>query len=112
MVTILLKNESSHVADPGRGIGSNFILGGLNVAAQLGLERSPVLRLDRCTIFSARTVYARSTWPCIGSPVLESTGALLSPPTQPILEVVFTKPSKDVCLIDIIYSHHVHEICM
>ena len=33
-----------------------------------------------------------------GSPALESTGALLSGPTQPILEVLFTKPSKDVCL--------------
>ena len=42
----------------------------------------------------------------VGSPALKSTGALLSPPIQPILEVVFTK---DVCLIDIICSLHVHE---
>ena len=38
-----------------------------------------------------------------GSPALESTGALLSAPT---------KPSKDVCLIDIICSHHVLEASM
>ena len=29
----------------------------------------------------------------VGSPALESTCALLSPPTQPILELLFTKPS-------------------
>ena len=32
----------------------------------------------------------------VGSPALEATGALLSAPTQPILEVLFTKPTKDV----------------
>ena len=32
----------------------------------------------------------------IGSPALKSTSALLSAPTQPILEVLLTKPSKDV----------------
>ena len=42
----------------------------------------------------------------VGSPALESTGALLSLPTQPILEVVFTE---DVCLIDVICRLHVHE---
>ena len=37
---------------------------------------------------------------------MESTGALLSAPIQPILEVLFTKPIvKDVCLIGIICSH-------
>ena len=41
----------------------------------------------------------------VDSPALKSTGALLSPPTQPILEVVFTK---DVCLIDTFCSLHVH----
>ena len=41
----------------------------------------------------------------VDSPALKSIGALLSPPTQPILEVVFTK---DICLIDIlIRSLHV-----
>ena len=43
----------------------------------------------------------------VDSLALKSTGALLSPPTQPILELVFTK---DVCLIDIIFSLHVHKV--
>lgn len=47
----------------------------------------------------------------VGSPLIPSIGALLSAPTQPILELLFTKPSKDVRLIDIICSHHVHEAC-
>ena len=42
----------------------------------------------------------------VGFPALKSTGALLSLPTQPILELLVTK---DVCLIDIICSLHVHE---
>ena len=54
------------------------------VVAQLGLEGSGLDRVHGL----------------VGSPVLKSTGSLLSPPTQPILEVVFTR---DVC------SLHVHE---
>ena len=42
----------------------------------------------------------------VGSSTLESTGALLSPPTQPLLEVVFTE---DVCLIDVICRLQVHK---
>ena len=38
----------------------------------------------------------------VDSPALESTGALLSAPTQPVLEILFTKPSKEVCLINIL----------
>ena len=63
--------------------------------------------LNRCTIFSAKTVYARSIWPC-----RFPSCALLSAPTRPTLEVLFTKPIKDVCLIGIICSHHVREVCM
>ena len=32
----------------------------------------------------------------VGSPALESTGALLSAPTQPILQVLFTMNSNDI----------------
>ena len=47
----------------------------------------------------------------VGSPALESIGALLSAPTQPILEVLFTKPSKNACLIDIICSQYTSDWC-
>ena len=50
--------------------------------------------------------------PLEGFQALESTGALLSAPTQFILEVLLTKPSKDVFLINIICNHHVHQACM
>ena len=73
--------------------------------AQLSLEGSPVL--DLMGVPSSVPKQSRpEVHGFVGSPALKSTGALLSPPTQPILEVVFTK---DVCPIDIICSLHVHE---
>ena len=54
--------------------------------------------LDGCTIFSAKTVYARSTWPCrflsvgINWCIAFSANTIYTRGT-------FYKPSKDVCLI-------------
>ena len=66
-------------------------------------EGSPVL--DSTVVPSSAPKYSMPEIHLESSPALESTGALLSAPTQPILEVPFTKLSKDICLI---CSHHVH----
>ena len=71
----------------------------------MGVEGSPVLGSTNVPS-SVLKQSVPEVHGIVGSPALKSTGALLSPPTQPILEVVFTK---DVCLIDIICSLHVHE---
>ena len=80
---------------------------GTKGVAQLGLEGSPVLELT-----SSALKYSMPEVHLEGFPALESTSALLSTLTQLILEVLFTKPSKDVCLIDIICSHRMHQACM
>ena len=54
-------------------------------------EGSPVL--DSMDVPSSAPKYSM---PLEGFLALESTGALLSAPTQFILEVLFTKPSKEV----------------
>ena len=75
------------------------------VAAQLGLEGSPVL--DSTDVpSSAPKQSIPEVHGLVGSPLLKSTGGLLSPLTQLILEVLFTE---DVPLIDIICSLQVHE---
>ena len=70
-------------------------------------EGSPVL--DSTDVPSSAPKYSMPEVHLEGSPALESTGALLSAPTQ---RYFFTKPSKDVCLVGIICSHHVHQACM
>ena len=76
---------------------------GTKIVAQLGLEGSPVLDVPS----SAPKQSMPEVHGLVGSPVLESTGTFLSTSTQPILEALFTKPSKDIRLIDIICSYHV-----
>ena len=62
--------------------------------AKLDLESSPVL--DLMDVPSSLPKYSMpEVHGLVGSAVLESTGTLLSGPTQPILEVIFTNPSKD-----------------
>ena len=53
-------------------------------------EGSPVL--DLTDVPSSAPKYSMPEVHLEGSPALESTGALLSAPTQPILEVLFTSP--------------------
>ena len=63
---------------------------GTKVAAQLSLEGSPVL--DSTDVPSSGPKQSMpEVHGLVGSSALESTGALLFVPTQPILEVLFTK---------------------
>ena len=63
---------------------------------QLGLEGSTSAGLDECTIFSAKIVYARNTWPCRFS----SNWCIAF-----CANIAYTKP----CLSrDIVCSHHMH----
>ena len=67
-------------------------------------DGSPVL--DSTNVSSSAQKYSIPALHLEDSPVLEYTGSLLSVPTQPVLDVIFTKPSKEVCLINIICCHH------
>ena len=63
---------------------------GTKVVAQLSLEGSPVL--DSTDVPSSGPKQSMpEVHGLVGSSTLESTGALLFAPTQPILEVLFTK---------------------